>query len=416
MKVLPQIGSRLTASTGVVVALACAFVLLRPATSLQRARQTPSQIDMSQKWRTAYYVPPESRVLPISAVPFSKYSHVILYAILPVYDADTDSCTLDLTRYRVSARAAEFINTAHDAGSRALVSMLHDNTAAAIRTCTDPSHVVRFAVTISTFIRDYGFDGFDVDWEMGVVNSQYEQWLTSLRDAMPERLLTVAASWNQRYVLARIQDKIDQINVAAYDADVSTVRGRWRTDTAYNVALYQSSDQDWVTADSVVYYMTRDAGIKPGKLGIGLPFYARIKRGCQAGYLDAGNCAKPITGPGQVYASGNALVNPRPSIEYRDLINSQYWALGQRVWDAPHGAQYISYTPDNNDNAAFVSYTGVEQIQEAVRYIKSAGLGGIMMYQLAGEYLDSQDGDDRYPLSSAMYGAWTESAAPPAQH
>jgi hypothetical protein len=117
-----------------------------------------------------------------------------------------------------------------------------------------------------------------------------------------------------------------------------------------------------------------------------------------------------VTEPGQQYASGNALQNPRDPIDYRNLINSVYWSSGTKVWDATHGAQYIRYDTGNSSQDAFVSYTGVEQISEAAKYVAKAKLGGIMTYDLAGEYIASQSGDARYPLSTAIYQALTGSS------
>jgi GH18 family chitinase len=156
--------------------------------------------------------------------------------------------------------------------------------------------------------------------------------------------------------------------------------------------------------------MATDAWIARSKLGIGMPFYARIRKGCRAGYLAATTCTQGVNAPSQRYASGDALTNPRNAINYNDLVNSVYWTNGTRVWDAIHGAQYIQYT--NSANSAFVSYTGVEQIQESVSYVKKANLGGIMTYELTNEYIASQSGDRRYPLSTAMYNAMTGGATP----
>ncbi|MBV9082415.1 MAG: glycoside hydrolase family 18 protein, partial [Acidobacteriaceae bacterium] len=356
----------------------------------------------SAAWRTGYYFQPGSSTLPISAIPFSKYTHIIHYGTEP-----TNNCGIDATSYSISANAAAFISAAHANGVKALVSMVDNTGGSIMNNCTTSSTISGFVSTIANFVNSYGYDGFDLDWEGSINNSQYQQFIGALRRAMPDKVLTVASGWNQRYVLAQVQADIDQINCGTYDADTGTVAGQWRTDTAYNSALYQGSNTDWITADAIYYYMVRDAGIASTKIGIGMPFYARIKQGCMAGYLSGSTCSRDVSDPGQRYASGDATTNPRTAINYNQLISSAYWTSGTRVWDATHGAQYIRYEPGNPVQNAFIPYTGVEQMQEAVRYILAANLGGIMTYDLSGEYLSNQTGDARYPLSTAIYQAMT---------
>jgi Glycosyl hydrolases family 18 len=366
-------------------------------------RQGKSAVSSGHKWLTGYYVQLTAGTLPISAVPFAKYTHVIQYAVLPRYSPVSNKCEVDQASYSISSNNAhEFIRKAHANGARALVSMLNDQSAKAMRVCTDSSHVDDFVRIIVNFLNSSGYDGLDIDWEVGIINSQYERWIVKLRTAICYKVLTVAGGWNQRYLLSRIQDKINQINVGNYDSDLGTVDGRWRSDIAYNSALYQGPNKDLVTADAITYFMTWDAGIAPQKLGIGMPFFARVKRGCLAGYLSGPICKAAITGFGERYASGNALTNPRDALNYNDLIRSRYWTKGIHVWDAIHGAQYLRYETSNPTEGAFVSYTGIEQIQEAVRYVKKANLGGIMTYDLSGEYVSTKTGDARYPLSTVL--------------
>jgi GH18 family chitinase len=117
----------------------------------------------------------------------------------------------------------------------------------------------------------------------------------------------------------------------------------------------------------MIYFNVTQAGISPSKIGVGIPFYGRIKRGCRSGYLSGSTCTQGVTELGQKYASGNALQNPRDPIDYRNLIKSVYWSSGTKVWDATDGAQYIRYDTGNSSQDAFVPYTGVEQISEAAK-------------------------------------------------
>jgi chitinase len=234
----------------------------------------------AQPWRTGYYYQPGTGTLPISAVPFSKYTHVIEYAMLPTPSGNT--CGIDVNTYAIAANADKFISTAHASGTKALVSMLNDSAATAMKSCTSSAHLSQFVSVIANFINQHKYDGFDIDWEGGVVDSQYQQFILSLRSAMPNKILTVATVWNQRNVISQVQDSLDQINLMNYDDDAGLVSGNWATTTIYNSALYQGPASDWQTADAMIYYNVSQAGISPSKIGLGIPFYGRIKRGCRS--------------------------------------------------------------------------------------------------------------------------------------
>ncbi len=389
---------------GIVALLVVCSVLLKN-TSAVLWKNKPTT-NSRQKWLTGYYFQPAAGRMPISALPAAKYTHIIQYAVLPKYNATSNQCEIDRTSYFISEdNARGFIRKAHAGGAKALVGMLNDQSAKAMQICTDALHIDSFVKTIAAFLNSNGYDGFDMDWETGIINSQDEQWIIKLRTAMPNKILTVAGGWNQRYLLSRVQNKVNQINVGNYDSDVGTVEGKWRSDAAYNAALYQGPNKDLVTADAITYFMTQAAGIAPEKLGIGMPFYARVKRGCLAGHLSGSVCQAAIIAFGQRYASGNALTNPRDPLNYNDLLLSRYWTKGVHIWDAVHGAQYVRYQAANPSESAFVSYTGIEQIQETVKYVEKANLGGIMTYDLAGEYIAGNTGDAQHPLSTALFNA-----------
>ena len=119
--------------------------------------------------------------------------------------------------------------------------------------------------------------------------------------------------------------------------------------------------------------------------------------------------ANGVTDPNQAWI-GRAEIR---SILYRDLVNSTYWGLGTRVWDDSRKSQYIQYRDGSCANDAFFPYLGPEQLQEIVSLIRANKLGGIATYSLPNEYIATQDGDARYPLSTAIDAAIRAKASAP---
>jgi len=200
---------------------------------------TMSPSTTAQQWRTAYYFQPASSALPVSDAPFSKYTHVTQANILASYDAQSDACGLNTMAYGISDHAAEFVRTVQQAGAKALVTLLGDTTRApTMKICTDNRHVNQFVAALATFINDNGYDGFDLDWEAGIVGNQWRNLVTTLRTALPGKLVTAAVTVTERFMASAVQDSLDQINIMNYDRDSGLYDGTPAADTWYSSALY----------------------------------------------------------------------------------------------------------------------------------------------------------------------------------
>lgn len=358
---------------------------------------------------------------PVSAIPWSKYTHVIQFVLWPTYNGTTGACGLDVNSYSIAADGPQFVAGAHANGVKALIGITEGPNAgasgkSAMQTCTDPAHIGQFVSTIAAYVNNNNYDGFDIDWEGGIISSQYADFIQRLRAAIPRpKLLTAAVVWNERSMFAQQQGNLDQINYMNYDNYIFTVSGNYSSTTVYNSSLYNASESQWVTAENEFYYMVTSAGISPAKMGLGIPFYGRVIKGCLSGYGTNGSCSRGVTGPNQTWASsGFGNGNSAGAISYPDLLRSTYWSNGNYVWDAAHGAEYISYDSSDATQDAFVSFTGPAQIREAVNFVKAKGYGGVMTFEAVNEYDGSASGDSRYPLSTALYNAMGGSTAPAA--
>src|ERR1035437_2829209 len=276
---------------------------------------------------------------------------------------------------------------------KALIGIVQDDSQRAITTCTPPGNIMQFTTRIADFVANNQYDGVDLAWETGVVDHQYEDLIRRLRTAMPSASLSVRVRIDQRYMTAAVQDELDQINIIAYDLDSTDLSGAPLNHARYNSATLQGSN----TQDMAIDVLWRDfvsAGNASNKLGIGVPFYGRLKQAC----LDSSRTIG-LTDPNQSWLSNVS----NHIIPYRDLVNSAYWISGTRIWDDLRQSQYIRYQGGNCSTDAFIPYTGPEQLQAVANQIRKASLGGIMAFGLPYEHMPTQVGDARYPLSAALY-------------
>lgn len=299
------------------------------------------------QWRTGYFLQGEAGGQTAATIPWSKYTHVVHYAVQPTYSNGV--CGLapgeDIT---------EFVSGAHASNVKAILGIVEDDTREAITACTTPQNIPQFVDMIHDFAANHQYDGVDIDWENGILAPQYQDFIRRLRTAMPTASLSVAVGIAERFLTAAVQTDLDQINIRVYAQDQAM--------------------------DSLIWHFVY-AGNASSKLGLAVPFYSRIRRGC----LDPSG-TMGVTDPNQV-----------DSIPYRDLGDSTY----------------SQYKQGGCLTDAFISYPGPEQLQEVVALIEANQLGGIATYGLPYEYSPTQEGDARYPLSTAIYDAMVVAADAP---
>lgn len=249
----------------------------------------------------------------------------------------------------------------------------------------------KFADSSVTFIRTWGFDGVDIDWEFpvsgGMVAGRPEDkanftlFLATLRSKLnaastsdgKQYLLTIAAgatpSYAQNVELSQISQYLDYINIMAYD-----FHGSWDLTSGHNAPLFNDSadpntGNSALNIDSAVRRFIQ-AGIPANKLVMGIPFYGRNWAGCSGGtngqYTQCTSIPPGSTEPGV--------------LNYTDLESSYINKNGYtRSFNNSAKVPYLF----NASTKTFVSYDDVESIAQKVSYIKSLGLKGAMVWELS---------------------------------
>ncbi|MBA3873102.1 MAG: glycoside hydrolase family 18 protein [Anaerolineae bacterium] len=251
----------------------------------------------------------------------------------------------------------------------------------------------KFATSCVAFMKKYGFDGLDIDWEYptgGGNTGNIERaedpanfilLLTELRTELDAQggidgehyLLTMAAGSNIKAISQvdwkAAADQLDWINVMAYD-----FVGSWVSNTGFNAPLYASpNDPDQQNNDDTVLKAYLAAGVASDKLVLGVPFYGR-------GWKDVTDKSDGLFQPyGQIpngtYGEG--------VFEFSDL--SKFWLpLMERHWDDTAKVPWLY----NAKTGMMISYDDPESLKYKVDYVKDNNLGGVMVWELSSDSRD----------------------------
>jgi chitinase len=257
----------------------------------------------------------------------------------------------------------------------------------------------RFVESAVDFVKKYGIDGVDVDWEYpgspgagnvyrAVDKENFTLMLKELREHLDKQsriegreddpyLLTIATGASRGFLenteMHKAHQYLDFINLMTYDYHTggSPVAG-------HHTNLYPSASIHYTrgSADqSVQWYI--DAGIPSEKLVLGVAFYGRYWTGARN--IDNG-----------LYQF--APNDDRGSFSYDNLRENYINRNGfTRHWDSEAKAPWLW----NSETQTFVTYDDEVSLHHKTHYIRARGLGGVMFW----EYSQNLDGE----LLNALY-------------
>ncbi len=239
-----------------------------------------------------------------------------------------------------------------------------------------------FAESCVDFIKQYGFDGVDIDWEFPVTGGlptnnrspedkhNFTLLLQKLREALDRQgafdgrhyLLTIAGSsgsfYPQNTELSLLYPYLDYASIMTYD-----IHGTWDVYTDFNAPLYLNNDispqYKW-SVDSAVQAWEQ-AGFPLNKLVMGIPFY---------GYIY-----------GAVNNFNEGLYQP-----FQGANSIPYWQISSSYLTFPGFIRYFhpeSKVPWLFNGSIFISYDDPESIRFKTDYINSRGLAGAMIWELS---------------------------------
>jgi chitinase len=167
----------------------------------------------------------------------------------------------------------------HARGAKVLISVGGERGTVAVR---DATAARNFASSVYDLIRDYGFDGVDIDFEEGFDPEATSDALWSLYDKVGERLIITVApetvymrSESDPYLalVLKIQKILTVVHTQYYNS--GSMRG-------CDGRVYQQGTVDFVTSQVCTIIV---AGLRPDQVAIGVPAAAAAAGG---GYLPPG--------------------------------------------------------------------------------------------------------------------------------
>ncbi|KAI1211415.1 glycoside hydrolase family 18 protein [Annulohypoxylon truncatum] len=238
-----------------------------------------------------------------------------------------------------------------------------------------------FASTAITLMKDWGFDGIDIDWEYPTDDTEATNFVLLLQEVRSELdaysaqyadnyhfLLTAAVpagptNFNMLH-LSDMAAVLDAFNLMAYD-----YAGSWDTTSGHQANLYPNSNAPLTTPFStdaaIAAYIA--GGVPAEKIVLGLPLYGRS-------FEATAGIGQPYTGIGT--GSWEAGV-----WDYKVLPRSG----ASEIYDAVAGATY-SYDSSAQE---LISYDNVDMVNKKIQYLQSKGLGGTMFWEASGDRNDS---------------------------
>ena len=277
---------------------------------------------------------------------------------------------------------------------------------------TDDSRRI-FAESCIDFIRTYGFDGVDVDWEYpvegGLAGNTYRpedgvnytlllQELRTQLDVAGEEdgryyELTIAAPAGYDKVrhleCAELGGILDFINIMTYD-----LRGAWDLSrTGHHAPLYANPNEpsspdirDKYTVDWVIQEYLRQ-GVPASKIVMGVPMYGRAWGGVSSA-VDGGLFAPATSVPPGTWDDWSSGATGIDDFDASGTSNQgimQLLAGGdyQRYWDDVAKAPYLHSPTEHGGH--FISYEDAESLSLKLDYLDLHGLGGVMYWEVTGD-------------------------------
>ncbi|XP_014275730.1 probable chitinase 2 [Halyomorpha halys] len=240
----------------------------------------------------------------------------------------------------------------------------------------DPEKRRPFIASVLRFLKDYDFDGLDLDWEFptqrGGAPEDKENFIIlikELRSALTVGgyILTAAISASidtlaSGYDLPRVSDNLDLVHMMAYD-----YHGSWEKFTAPNAPLFPPSDK--LTLSASLEYVLRN-GIKAEKLVVGVPMYGRtfVLESPSRGVLgETSLTTQGFQGP---------FTRTDGFLGYHEICNELRTGNWTVHWDN------TSLTPFATTGNRLITYDNPESIMHKVKYAMGQGVAGIMTWSV----------------------------------
>ena len=361
----------------------------------------------AKPWVTGYlpaYHHTEQPIGFLAAADYRMLSHINHASAIPRPDGSLDT---DTNGYRPASRQRA-VQTAKEQKLPILLTVTgaYDLFMPAI---SDSLTRQTFIHHILQLLDTDGYDGVDVDMEpvtrdANQPNPAYTAFITELHSALQQRynrklnrppLLTTAVSFYDRYAVAALADKFDQINIMTYDmAQPYDGWISWYDSALYNGGMvFPGLGNPLPAIDGWVNEFLQ-AGIPRRKLGIGISLDVACWSGGEG------------TSTGGVSAPRQAWTKP-PLYEKRSYADMARAGLlpAKWEWDEVTHMAWFGVDAPGSANDHFCNFNDANAIADKITYVKEHGLGGVIIWELGLDQRDDVPKEQSRPLRQAIEAA-----------
>lgn len=311
--------------------------------------------------------------------------------------------------------------------------------------------------------------GNPLDWEFSTprlsgLNKSYDVLMRTLREKLDEAsaedgkyyLLTIASP-SSGYLLRGMEtlnplQYLDFVNVMSYD-----LHGAWNQYVGPNAALYDDGQDAELVADNVydieqfggIGYLNTDwafhyyrGAMEAGRINIGVPYYTRGWQNVSGGTNGLWGTAPSTDCPTGLTQCGDGATGIDNIWHDKDEDGSEIGSGVNPMWHAKnleHGifgsylqergfspadmvGSYTRYYDStlvapwlwNEETNVFLSTEDVQSLQEKAEWVIDKGVGGIMFWEMSGDYdwhPDRNNGNGEYyigyTLTNTLYDKFT---------
>jgi chitinase len=336
-------------------------------------------------WSMGYYTIWKPQTYPVAAIEWSGLTHIAVAFYIPQSDG-----SLSLMGGNTQV-AQDIVDAAHSHSVLAIASIGGASSETGFKEATSVPNRATFIANLVGLLDDVGYDGIDIDWEPLDYTDELitVDIANQIRTVRPSVVMTMAIgkiNVNLPPDLsnhAAMAAAYDQMNIMSYG-----MAGAWSGWKSWHTSpLYHSGSSTPMSIDSSVNKYL-EAGVPAEKLGIGIGFF--------------GLCySPPVTGPSQPL-NGSTILASDATMSVENILTN-YYSDDARLWDSLALVPYLSFaTAHGPQGCTYVSYDDEQSIREKGDYLKSKGLGGVIIWEINEGYVSSAPADQRSPFLLAI--------------